>query len=106
MKIHTHCRRKTMKYPEDNAALNAIRNQLGSVVALVNDESPVIAWIKDNFPFPGPGSTCEWTLVPAAKTVSADYDDQAEMEVAFKDLINHVDAKGSDNVVVLWHSAS
>src|SRR5439155_10497918 len=51
--------------------LEAIHDKTGHDSTVLEDDAEVVAWIVRSFPFPGPGSTCEWTLVPSSKTIPA-----------------------------------
>jgi hypothetical protein len=90
----------------DRESLGKFMKQFGAVATILSDddEKDIIRWLKGHFPFPGPGSTCEWTRVPTARTIPVYPSDEVAASAALDDLLSHVMAEETEDVEIMWHS--
>jgi hypothetical protein len=88
-----------MKYPDEIATVIGL---LGNQVS-IEDASLPVDWIGANFPF-SPGSTVEWTRVPAAKTIRVSFSDEVALKLAFEQLVDWVGASDDQPVFVVWRN--
>jgi hypothetical protein len=89
---------------EDLARVIRILGDTATVLS-VDEDLAVVAWLKQHFAFPGPGSTCEWTRVPQARTASLYYRQIAAAKAVMHEMLSHVKAQDEEVIEVIWHSS-